>query len=151
MNDLAPAAVSEVTFRPATAADAAALAGLLAQVGYPTEAAVLSPRLAALTAAGDQVLVAELRGQVVGLAHLHRMPFLHRAPDGRVVTLAVTEALRSQGLGRRLLQAAEQVLREWGCGRIEITSGFPREAAHRFYRREGYEEQSKRFVKLLGS
>ncbi|OON68753.1 GNAT family N-acetyltransferase [Hymenobacter sp. CRA2] len=151
MNAPAPAAVSEVTFRSATLADAAALAGLISLVGYPTDAAVLSRHLSNLTAAGDQVLVAELQGRVAGYAHLHRMPFLHRAPDGRVVTLVVAEELRSQGLGRRLLQAAEQVLRQWGCGRIEITSGFQREAAHRFYRREGYEEQSKRFVKLLGS
>ncbi|RAK65909.1 GNAT family N-acetyltransferase [Hymenobacter edaphi] len=150
MNALTPAVVSAVTFRPASPDDATALAALVASVGYPTEAVVLSRRLAELTAAGDQVLVAALQGRVVGYAHLHRMPFLHRAPDGRVVTLAVAEELRSQGLGRLLLQAAEQVLRGWGCGRIEITSGFAREAAHRFYRREGYEEQSKRFVKLLG-
>ncbi|MCC3158397.1 GNAT family N-acetyltransferase [Hymenobacter sp. 15J16-1T3B] len=150
MNVPAPITVSEVLFRPAAAADAEALAGLIGSIGYPTEAAVLRRRLAHLTAAGDQVLVADLQGRVVGYAHLHQMPFLHRAPDGRVVTLAVAEELRSQGLGRRLLQEAERVLREWGCGRVEITSGFSREAAHRFYLREGYQEQSKRFVKLLG-
>ncbi|KAA9332387.1 GNAT family N-acetyltransferase [Hymenobacter busanensis] len=145
----APVEVSRVSIRAAVETDAAALAGLVAEVGYPTEEATLRTRLADLTAAGDLLLVAEYAGRVVGFAHLHRTPFLHRAPDGRIVTLAVTADLRSQGLGKQLLQAAEQVFRQWGCGRIEVTSGKPREAAHRFYLREGYEEQSKRFVKLL--
>lgn len=49
----------------------------------------------------------------------------------------------------RLVETAEAVFREWGCERVEVTSGEKREAAHRFYNREGYIEQPKRFVKPL--
>lgn len=49
----------------------------------------------------------------------------------------------------RLVEAAESVFRNWGFGRVEVTSGAAREAAHRFYVRAGYSEQPKRFIKLL--
>jgi GNAT superfamily N-acetyltransferase len=149
MNVPTPVAISEVTIRPAAGHDAIALTGLLSELGYQVETSLLRTRLPELTTAGDAALVAEHHGQVVGLVHLHRMHFLHRAPDGRIVTLVVAASFRSLGLGQQLLRAAEQVFREWGCGRIEVSSGAQREAAHRFYRREGFEEKPKRFVKVL--
>ena len=48
-----------------------------------------------------------------------------------------------------MIEAVESVFRDWGCGRVEITSGATRETAHRFYVRAGYSEQPKRFIKLL--
>lgn len=138
-----------ILIRPATTADAPALAGLIGELGYPIEAAVAEERLAAATATGDLLLVAEAAGQVIGLLHLHRTPFLHRPPDGRVSTLVVTEAYRSAGLGARLLAAAEETCRAWGCTRVEVSSGAARAAAHRFYERAGYTEQPKRFIKVL--
>jgi GNAT superfamily N-acetyltransferase len=138
---------SDLRIRSARPDDAAALCGLLAELGYPLDTPLLLGRLAELSAAGAQALVAEYAGQVIGLVVLDRTHFLHRAPDGRVVTLVVTSAYRRRGIGPQLLQAADRVFKHWGCGRVEVSSGFQREAAHRFYRREGYEEQSKRFVK----
>ena len=145
----APASLSapDVRIRPAVEADAADLAGLVAELGYPTEVPVVRQRLTELLAAGDQALVAEHAGRAVGLVLLHRMHLLHRAPDGRIATLVVADGFRSQGLGERLLRAAEQELQQQGCGRVEVSSGAQREAAHRFYRRAGYEEQPKRFIK----
>ena len=142
-----PFSLHGLCIRPASAADAGALAGLVAELGYPTEPAAAGHRLAALTAAGDQILVAEHEARVIGMVQLHRTYFLHRPPDGRIVTLVVTTAHRNHGIGNHLLAAAEQVLLEWGCGRVEVSSGARREAAHRFYHRAGYLEQPKRFVK----
>jgi GNAT superfamily N-acetyltransferase len=143
------ASLDDIRIRPATPADAQDLATLVAELGYPTNSAAAATRLSDLTAAGDAVLVAERQGRVVGLVMLHRTHFLHRPPDGRIVTLVVTQACRSQGVGHLLLTAAEQLLRQWGCGRVEVSSGAQREAAHRFYLRAGYVEQPKRFVKLV--
>ncbi|WP_210517891.1 GNAT family N-acetyltransferase [Hymenobacter terricola] len=151
MNSVAPVAHVEVSIRPACEADAKVLALLMAELGYPTQESVLRERLAALPQAGDQALVAITGAQVLGLVVLHRTHFLHRAPDGRIVTLVVAAAQRSNGIGARLVAAAEQVFRAWGCGRVEVSSGATRENAHRFYRRQGYAEQSKRFVKELAS
>ncbi|RYU82190.1 GNAT family N-acetyltransferase [Hymenobacter persicinus] len=140
-------ALSAVSIRPATPADANDLAALVAELDYATTPAVVANRLAELTAAGDLLLVAEYETRGIGLVHLHRTPFLHRPPDGRIVTLGVLAIYRNQQLGAKLLAAAEQQLWAWGCGRVEVTSGIPREAAHRFYQRLGYEPQSRRFVK----
>lgn len=147
MNATTSTLSSEINIRRAVPADAAALPELVAELGYPTGSQELQQRLDSLTAAGDQVLVAVRQEQVVGFVLLHRTYFLHRPPDGRVVTLVVTAEYRSQGIGNQLLRAAEQALIQLGCGRIEISSGARREAAHRFYLREGYIEQPKRFIK----
>lgn len=141
----------EINIRQAGEADADVLALLVAERGfdYPTEIQLVRERLVDLIDAGDCILVAVYDSKVIGMALLHRTRFLHRAPDGRIVSLVISETYRSRGVGARLIEAAESVFRDWGCGRVEVTSGSAREAAHRFYLREGYSEQSKRFIKLL--
>ncbi|MBD2770411.1 GNAT family N-acetyltransferase [Hymenobacter sp. BT664] len=140
---------NEVSIRPAYEADARALAPLLTELGYPTAEPAVRDRLAVLSTTGEQALVAVAQGHVVALVLLHRTWFLHRPPDGRIVTLVVAASHRGRGIGAQLLAAAEEVFRQWGCGRAEVSSGATREAAHRFYCRVGYEEQPKRFVKPL--
>lgn len=141
----------EITIRQADESDANALAVLVAERGfdYPTEISLVRERLSELIHAGDCILVAARDSKVIGMALLHRTRFLHRPPDGRIVSLVVSETYRSRCIGARLIEAAESVFRNWGCGRVEVTSGAAREAAHRFYVRAGYSEQPKRFIKLL--
>jgi GNAT superfamily N-acetyltransferase len=142
--------LKRIAIREVRESDAEALALLVGELGYPTEPAAGRERLKDLTDSGDCVLVAIDSPKVVGLVVLHRTRFLHRPPDGRIATLVVSEAYRGRGIGGRLVDAAESVFRQWGCGRVEVSSGAQREAAHRFYRRAGYSEQPKRFVKVLG-
>lgn len=139
----------EMQIRQADEPDADALALLVAELGYPTEASQARERLIDIKRAGDSVLVAAHNSKVIGMAVLHRTRFLHRPPDARISTLVVFEKYRNFGIGTRLVEAAEAVFHEWGCERVEVTSGAKREAAHRFYNREGYIEQPKRFVKPL--
>lgn len=135
--------------RRANESDADALALLVAELGYPTDASRARERLIDINRAGDLVLVADFNSKVVGMIVLHRTRFLHRPPDGRISTLVIFGEYRNFGIGARLVAAAETVFREWGCERVEVTSGKQRDAAHKFYRREGYIEQPKRFVKAL--
>jgi len=139
----------EISIRQATEDDAEALSSLIGELGYPTAPATALERLRNSTAVGDCVLVAVYQSNVIGLILLHRTPFLHRTPDGRISTLVVSDDYRGQGVGGRLLVAAEAVFREWGCSRIELSSGAQRADAHRFYLRAGYSEQPKRFIKVL--
>lgn len=141
----------EINIRQADESDADALALLVVEPGfdYPTEISLVRERLADLIGTGDCILVAVDDAKIIGMALLHRTRFLHRAPDGRIVSLVISETYRSRGVGARLIEATESVFRNWGCGRVEVTSGAAREAAHRFYVRAGYSEQSKRFIKLL--
>ena len=142
--------VEEMSIRRACESDADALALLVGELGYPTEASTARERLNDVTQAGDCVLVALHSSKVIALALLHRTRFLHRPTDGRISTLVVSEDYRGRGIGARLVEAAESVFRQWGCERVEVSSGEKREAAHRFYGRAGYSEQPKRFIKELG-
>lgn len=141
----------EIKIRQAEESDSNELAVLLAEPGfdYPTEISFVKDRLTELLNAGDCILVAVLDSKIIGMALLHRTYFLHRRPDGRISSLVVSENYRSLGIGALLIKEAEKVFRHWNCGRIEVTSGSKREAAHKFYLREGFIEQPKRFVKLL--
>lgn len=139
----------EISIRQASELDADTLAVLVGELGYPTESETVRKRFKDLTGAGDHILVAHHDSRVIGMILLHRTHFLHRPSDGRIATLAVREGCRGRGIGARLVTSAESLFREWGCTRVEVSSGEKRKAAHRFYLRAGYEEQSKRFIKVL--
>ncbi|MFL6214170.1 MAG: GNAT family N-acetyltransferase [Blastocatellia bacterium] len=139
----------EISIRQAHASDAEALASLVGELGYATEPSTALARLNDSNRAGDRVLVAVHHSRVIGLILLHRTPFLHRPPDGRISTLVVSADYRGRGVGGRLIEAAESVFREMQCERVEVSSGAQRDDAHRFYLRAGYSEQPKRFIKVL--
>ena len=140
------------TLRPAAAADAAAIATLLTQLGYPTTADEARARLEALAGAApmDRVIVAELDGRVVAVMTLHLVPEIHRPrPNGRVTALVVVERVRGRGVGRAMMAEAERIFRADGAGILELTSNSRRTDAHRFYERLGYVKTSFRFAKEL--
>lgn len=142
--------ITPLEIRHAAHDDAAALVPLLSQLGYPTDAATVAERLPRLTTAGDCALIAVRGDAVLGLATVHATPVLHRpAPVGRVTALVVAEEARGQGVGRALMDAAEQLLRRRGCRLIEVTSNRARTDAHAFYERLGYVATSFRFAKTL--
>jgi len=53
--------------------------------------------------------------------------------------LVVEEGWRGSGIGRRLMQQAEQWAQEQGCWAMHVRSNILRERAHRFYERLGYQ------------
>jgi GNAT superfamily N-acetyltransferase len=140
-----------VEIRAARATDAADLSDLLGQLGYPTTPAQAAARLARMSAeSGQHALVAEMDGRVVGLTTIIvRHVISADAPFARIASVVVAESHRSRGIGQSLVEAAERIAREAGCDRIEVTSGEHRARAHDFYRRLGYEERPRRFIKTL--
>ena len=67
----------------------------------------------------------------------------------RITDLVVAERHRRQGVATALLNHAEAFARANGATRIELTCATGREAAHRFYARNGYAPRSTRFYKTL--
>jgi GNAT superfamily N-acetyltransferase len=136
--------------REAKPADAARIAELIALLEHPIDEKTVSRNLGKLKKGGELPLVAALDKQVVGLCGVHAMVTVHRpAPVGRVTVLVVDNKAQRHGIGRMLVEAAEQWCREQGCQIIEVTSNDRRAAAHAFYRHMGYERTSIRFFKKL--
>ncbi len=137
--------------RFARASDLPELVRLFSELGYDIAPDVLATRWTAFDAAGEQALVAAADapgGRLLGVATLHATPVLHRAgPVGRVTALVVDATMRGHGIGRALMNAAEQWAVERGCVLLEVTSNRRRVDAHNFYEGLGYERTSFRFAR----
>lgn len=68
----------------------------------------------------------------------HFLPRRSRHPMGRIITIDVLPEARRSGLGRRLLIAVEEKLRELGCSHVSLEAAVDNFAALRFYKKQGY-------------
>jgi GNAT superfamily N-acetyltransferase len=131
--------------------DAAVIATLMTQLGYPSDAVrVSAPIERVKDDQGIQALVAEREGRVIGMISLMVFPAFHR--DGLhsyITALVVDETLRGSGVGVGLLAAAEVWFAERGVSKVSLTTVLHREAAHRFYEHLGYGFDGRRYVKAL--
>ena len=141
------------TIRAARTYDAPDIADLCGELGYPATRQQIVKRLAAIDGAPDNsVLVAEDdRGHVVAWLQVAIAAQLTEEPCAEIIGLVVGEAARSLGLGRRLVEAAEQWARSRGASRIRVRSRQERERAHAFYERAGFDriKQQAMFGKSL--
>jgi GNAT superfamily N-acetyltransferase len=126
--------------RPATLSDAASLATLSGELGYPAEADVMAARLDAIRQRpSDLVLVAELDpAGVVGWIHAAEQAVLEYGQRAEILGLVVDQRHRQHGVGRALVAAVERWGRERGLGQISVRSAVTRDASHAFYERLGY-------------
>ena len=139
--------------RRAKAADAARIAVLSGQLGYPTTTREMSARLRqALKERSGACFVAETREHgVIGWVHVGVTPLLEVERRAEVNGLVVDEQVRSQGAGWLLLEAAERWARKARCAAMSVRSNVIRNRAHGFYERHGYEhyKTQKAFRKRL--
>jgi GNAT superfamily N-acetyltransferase len=136
--------------RDAKPNDAADIVELNKVLGADTDAKGVRKRLKTLARDDLAPLVATLDKKVIGVCAISRMVTIHRdRPVGRIIHLVVAEKARKQGIGRMLVEAAEQHLKKLGCGMVEVTSNDRLPPAHAFYRHMGYERTSIRFCKKL--
>lgn len=140
-----------VSTRTAGHADAAAIALLIGQLGYPTTAAQVIARLQYWSAdQRSKVIAAEADGTLAGICAVHAVPLLeHTGWRGRLVALVVDAGFRGHGVGRALMDAAESQARLLGCREMEITSARDRIAAHALYASAGYSDVCDRAARFL--
>jgi GNAT superfamily N-acetyltransferase len=132
-------------------ADAARVAELLAQLGYPAEEDAVRRRLQRLGSSGvDVTWVTEVDGEVVGLVGIHVSQVLAYDGDAaKVSEIVVDDRYRRRGIGAHLMEVAEDEARRRGCAVLFLTTAEGRKDAHAFYRRLGFEETGRRFAKSL--
>jgi GNAT superfamily N-acetyltransferase len=128
--------------RPIRAADAPRLTGLLAQLGYPSELDAVTSRLAGiLNSATQQVLVAvpAYDSRIDGYIGVERRLALEEDESVEITGLVVDSAARRSGLGRTLVNAAEQWALQHGLHAVVVRSNIVRPESHPFYAGIGYQ------------
>jgi ribosomal protein S18 acetylase RimI-like enzyme len=129
-----------VDIRPASVEDAAAIAALFTDEGYPAGTTDVIGRLERFAGEQAAVLVADLDGQVIGFVALHMIPrFEHDDHIARILALVVDANARERGLGGHLMAEAERIAAEAGAAFVEITAGHHRPEARRLYESLGYD------------
>jgi GNAT superfamily N-acetyltransferase len=138
--------------RPATVTDAAAMASLSDQLGYPAEPAEIRERLSdILSRDGHAVFVAEEGGAVTGWIHVAGRRLVEIEAFAEIGGLVVDAARRGRGIGTQLLKAAEAWSSRMGYATLRVRSNMFREDAHRFYEQRGFQGAKRQavFVKNL--
>ena len=140
------AAAAGATIRPAAAADAAAMAGLIREMADEWEEPSPVTDDWVVQFLGDDAcgaVVAELDGAVVGVVTwtLARGLF-HARRSAIIAEAAVTRAYRDQGIGRALLEEALARIKRQDVAEISIGTGFENERAKHLYRSLGFTEET---------
>ncbi|UOE45668.1 GNAT family N-acetyltransferase [Agromyces larvae] len=133
--------------------DAALIAPLLGQLGYPTAPAALAARLERAADDDDDpswIAVDDATHAAVGFAAAHCFaPFELDGPVSELTALVVDDGARRAGIGRALVATFEAWAEARGCVRMSVATSFRRTDAHRFYERLGYVQLARKYEKNL--
>jgi GNAT superfamily N-acetyltransferase len=129
-----------VMVRAATVDDAAAIAPLLDELGYPADPEVVRDRLARLLARKDcLVAVAQSEsGEICGWIQAHSAEVLESGFRVEIAGLVTAKSMRRRGIGRMLVECAESWAAQLGAKTIVVRSNVARSASHAFYPAVGY-------------
>jgi GNAT superfamily N-acetyltransferase len=144
---------STCAVRPAQPSDCEAMADMARQLGYECTGEEVRKRLRDMQDANQYaVFVAELPGgQIVGWIGAFLFRSIEIASCVEINGLVVDESIRSRGIGKMLLSAAEEWARSIRFDVVSVHSNVTRDRAHRFYLRNGYAhvKTQKEFHKSL--
>ena len=145
--------MSEVKIRDFVLSDVQAVTGLTKELGYPSTEEEMNVRMKKII---DnplyRTLIAVKEEEVVGYCGIFLYDcWEHNEPILRVEVLVVKTEARRYGIGKVLMEKAEQWARERGASIISLNSGnrAERESAHKFYPSLGFEARSIGYSKRL--
>ena len=132
--------MAQIQIRTATPDDVGEISKLSGQFGYPGADDQFQDRLKLLLSSREHtVLVAGSdSGSLVGWIHLFIAQHLQSSPFVEIGGLVVSEQHRRQGVGKRLLMAAESWALEQGMSSLRVRSRRERGAAKAFYEGMGF-------------
>lgn len=142
-----------MNIRDARESDAAELAGLTTELGYPSTPDDIARRLPFVLSGPEQRLLVAVDDDGRALAWMHVIinRTLENDPYAQIVGLVVAASARGVGIGSRLVAEGERWARELGMATVRVRSNVTRERTHEFYLRAGYAiaKTSYLFVKRL--
>ncbi len=157
-----------MSVRPATAEDADAIGrvqvetwrvayrGLMPDdviAGFDVEARrrLWREGLARVPRPGSATFVAELDGEVVGFASVGRSRDDEAEPEGELYAIYLHPSRWGRGIGRALLERAEESMRAFGFERAILWVLEGNERGERFYRAAGWECDGRKLERFQGA
>jgi ribosomal protein S18 acetylase RimI-like enzyme len=139
----------ELTIRRATSADLPAIVRMLAndplgktreRYAEPLPEVYVQAFAEVEAQKGNEILVAEAEGQVIGCLQLTMIPGLSRLGmlRAQIESVRVDESRRGEKIGEKLFLDAIERARRAGCGLVQLTTDASRPDARRFYERLGF-------------
>ncbi len=140
-----------ITLRQAAITDSNALVDLSKQLGYETDEASLIKRFLMLEEKDQKVIVAEKNKKIVGYISYEKYFTLYMDPGLNITGLVVDKMHHRLGIGKKLIDNAEDYAVNNKLSFLRANSGFSRNEAHEFYRRIGFvnEKDQKRFIREI--
>ena len=126
--------------RPGRTDDAAALARLCTELGYPSGEAQVRERLRRLDAADHGLFVAEAGddGDLCGVVDVHERVVLEEDPFAELIALVVAGDARGEGVGSALVAEAVRWARARDLPKLWVRVSLWREGTPRFYESLGF-------------
>ena len=107
--------------------------------------------LARVPRPGSATFVAELDGEVVGFASVGRSRDDEAAPEGELYAIYLHPSRWDRGIGRALLERAEESMRAFGFERAILWVMEGNERGERFYRAAGWECDGRKLELFQGA
>lgn len=133
--------------RRARLSDAAEMARLAGQLGYPMTAAEMAQRLAVLLPNERHCIVVAASGErLLGRVHVEHRSSIEAGDRAEIMGLVVDASARRRGLGRELVERAETWAVARGLVALTVRSNAARELSHPFYEALGYSRDKTQHV-----
>jgi len=144
VTSLAP---DNVRIRSPRATDAEQLAALNRELGYATESREIVSRIKRVSKLSEHfIAVAEIESGVIGWVQVEHRFSMETGEKAELVGLIVGVGARRGGVGRLLVQAAEEWAADRGLGSIVVRSNVVRPESHSFYKQIGYSQSKTQHV-----
>lgn len=141
------------TSRRAVGEDTPRVARLAADLGSTITSDSVGAAIDWLQSDEGAIFVADASEHLTGWIHIYRSHVIQTEPFAEVGGFVVDPLNRGDGVGQRLLEAAERWASANDLTLVRVRSNIVRSNAHRFYERRGYdvEKTSYTFSKSLNN
>jgi len=136
--------------RKANKEDSFSIMMLSKELGYGSTEEEIKNRINYLSKKDQSFLVvAEEEDNVVGFISYEHYETVYYVPGINITGLVVFKDFRNKGIGKRLLNYAEEYAKSKSLSFVRLNSGIQRKEAHSFYKNNGYDniKEQIRFIK----
>jgi GNAT superfamily N-acetyltransferase len=141
--------MNDITIRPARGDDAINIESIIHQwTRIDKQHQRVESIREALQRDGQEIIVAELGGKIIGLLHLILYPDVMFGDwNSHIIFLLVDKDYRRKGIGSKILEKATERAKEQGSVEIHVDTIYPE--AERFYRERGFKDDGVMLERAL--